>query len=219
MRFFMMFAIVSLSLYSSMMFGVYQKEISELKETIDYVTNPDNIERVIVINENLKSRQDRVYHKIQDIIEFYRYPKYLTNAQLQDVSRIVVKYADRYQVPENLIVSVINTESAFDSRAVSHCGAQGFMQLMPETSNAIAKELRVDKYDMFTFDTNIRFGTYYLRKMLKEFDTAHAVRAYNAGPENVKRGIENGETYSNETILYHIKVMGLYENLVYHEKF
>jgi soluble lytic murein transglycosylase len=41
---------------------------------------------------------------------------------------------------------------------------------------------------------NIRFGTYYLKELLEQFagSRAHAIAAYNAGPDAVKRWMQRG---------------------------
>ncbi len=90
--------------------------------------------------------------------------------------------AVRYNLPEELIAGVIWQESRGNPRAVSHCGAMGLMQLMPET----AKNLGVS--NAFHPGQNIDGGAKYLRQMLDMFGRVdHAVAAYNAGPGNVKK--------------------------------
>jgi soluble lytic murein transglycosylase-like protein len=90
--------------------------------------------------------------------------------------------ARRFDVDPLLITAVIQTESSFNCQAISQKGAQGLMQLMPET----ARELQVG--DPFDPEDNIRGGTMYLRKMLDLFDgdLQLALAAYNAGPTRVK---------------------------------
>jgi soluble lytic murein transglycosylase-like protein len=88
--------------------------------------------------------------------------------------------AHEFDVDPALIAAVIQTESAFQSRAVSEKGAQGLMQLMPDTG----REMGLD--DPFDPAANIRAGTRYLKAQLVNFATAEeALAAYNAGPGNV----------------------------------
>lgn len=103
----------------------------------------------------------------------------LTNRQI--ISQNVQKAAAKYNLPAELINGVIRAESNFKVKAVSLAGAQGLMQLMPET----AKELGVK--NPFDIAQNIDGGAKYLRKMLDRFDgnIRKALAAYNAGPGTV----------------------------------
>jgi len=87
-----------------------------------------------------------------------------------------------------LIKAVIKQESGGKKNAVSKKGARGLMQIMPGTAKEIARELGVEDYDLADPDTNILFGTHYLKKMLRLFDgdAELALAAYNAGPGKVK---------------------------------
>ncbi|WP_028766795.1 lytic transglycosylase domain-containing protein [Shewanella fidelis] len=91
--------------------------------------------------------------------------------------------ASTYQLEPALIRAVIHAESAFKVAAVSKAGAQGLMQLMPET----AKELGVN--DVFHPQQNISAGSRYLAQLLKRFDgdIALACAAYNAGASRVEQ--------------------------------
>jgi soluble lytic murein transglycosylase-like protein len=88
-----------------------------------------------------------------------------------------------YQIPEELIRAVIMVESNYDPRAVSPTGAQGLMQLMPETA------LRMTVRDAFDPRENIFGGTRYLRVLANMFngDLELTIAGYNAGEAAVVR--------------------------------
>lgn len=91
--------------------------------------------------------------------------------------RIIKEAADRYGVDEALIAAVIEAESQFNPRAVSRRGAQGLMQLMPETAASLGVE------DPFSPRENIHGGVRHLRSLMDRFDNnlPLALAAYNAG--------------------------------------
>lgn len=82
-----------------------------------------------------------------------------------------------------LVLAVIAVESAGQTAAVSHAGAQGLMQLMPDT----AKRFGVG--DSLNPKENIRGGVAYLDWLLKEFkgDPVLALAGYNAGEGAVEK--------------------------------
>ena len=106
-----------------------------------------------------------------------------TPLNTKDYKVTVQLMAEKYQVPEALVRAVIHAESAYKVDAVSKAGAQGLMQLMPET----AEELGVIK--PFSAVHNIEGGTKYLAFLLGHFsgDERLATAAYNAGPGAVTR--------------------------------
>jgi hypothetical protein len=82
-----------------------------------------------------------------------------------------------------LVKAIIRAESGFDQRAVSRKGAQGLMQLMPETAGRYAVGDAFDPAD------NIRGGVQYLRFLQDLFPgQLHlTIAAYNAGENAVLR--------------------------------
>jgi len=89
--------------------------------------------------------------------------------------------ARRYGVPEDLFLRLVQQESGWNSGAVSHKGATGLAQLMPDT----AARLGVDETDP---GQNLDGGARYLRMMYDRFgDWKLALAAYNAGPEAVEK--------------------------------
>lgn len=95
-----------------------------------------------------------------------------------------------------LLLSVMREESRFDRKAYSVAGAMGLMQLMPQTAKRLARSLKVDirnKDDIYDVGTNIRLGSYYLSRLIKEFGSQFpALAAYNAGENNVRRWLKRG---------------------------
>lgn len=98
------------------------------------------------------------------------------------VAEVIRRYASHFSLEEALIRAVIKAESDYNPRALSHKGAIGMMQLIPET----ARLMQVA--DPYSIEENIRGGSRYLRLMLDEFGSIDlALAAYNAGPGAVRR--------------------------------
>ena len=102
---------------------------------------------------------------------------------LRDQFDSEIRYAAAmYEVKPELIKAVIHAESLFNPFAVSRVGAQGLMQLMPET----AAHLQV--YRPFDARDNIMGGARFLQYLMGKFDNIeHVLAAYNAGETNVRR--------------------------------
>ena len=101
---------------------------------------------------------------------------------IEEYEGIITQATQRFNVDPSLVKAVIKAESNFDERAVSHKGAQGLMQLMPGTADAM------EVSNPFNPEENIYGGTRYLSLLLKRFgqDRTLAIAAYNAGPEAVE---------------------------------
>ena len=111
-------------------------------------------------------------------------PQEMAQAQRgQDLKSIVNGASTRNQVDADFIASVIRAESANNPQAVSPKGAQGLMQLMPQTANMLGVKNSFDAAD------NVEGGVRYLRDLLLLYnnDMIKALAAYNAGPERVQQ--------------------------------
>ena len=99
----------------------------------------------------------------------------------------------------------MDQESSFNHKTISHAGAIGVMQLMPDT----ARGLGVNPYNT---SQNIEGGAKYLKEMLGQFngDVAKALAAYNAGPGAVKK--YGGIPPYKETQNYVNKIMKEYDD-------
>ncbi len=125
-----------------------------------------------------------------------------------DTGSIATRWADyyavAYRVPRELVYSVIEVESGWQTRAVSEKGAAGLMQLMPSTAAAFGVA------DRFEIAQNIRGGVAYLSHLLRLFkgDLRLVLAAYVSGEERI---LSAGLAYSNaEVFEYVVKVTALY---------
>lgn len=100
-----------------------------------------------------------------------------------ELVRLADDMAAAHNLEARLVRAVIEAESGFNPRAVSHRGAQGLMQLMPSTARRLGVE------DPFDPEQNVRAGTRELRRLLDRYagDVVLALAAYNAGQGAVDR--------------------------------
>jgi len=97
------------------------------------------------------------------------------------VTPLIEGAAKANDLPVPMVRAVIEQESGYHPCAVSHKGAQGLMQLMPDTTG----ELNLK--DVFDPKENIAAGAKYLKQLLDKYkgDNKLALAAYNAGPAAV----------------------------------
>jgi soluble lytic murein transglycosylase-like protein len=100
-----------------------------------------------------------------------------------EIEQLVQSNAATWQVDPALVRAVMANESGFNPKATSKTGAQGLMQLEPETASSLGV---TDAYDP---QQNVWGGTRYLRGLLDRFggDLTKAIAAYNAGPGAVEK--------------------------------
>ncbi|MBX6351939.1 MAG: lytic transglycosylase domain-containing protein [Thermoflavifilum sp.] len=102
------------------------------------------------------------------------------------------------QLDPLLVASVIRVESQFRSEDVSHAGAVGLMQLMPDTARWIAarngRPMVLNNAQLAQPEVNIQLGCLYLRYLVNRFNgnVVAAIAAYNAGPQRVQDWLQNG---------------------------
>lgn len=120
----------------------------------------------------------------------------------------IVKYATQFGVRPNLICAMIFSESHFNPKAGSSAGAQGLMQIMPATGRSIASELGEPFGDLHDPDTNIRYGTWYIKGLLDKYPGREelSIAAYNAGVPRVDRYKDGAGQLPFETVGYIAKV-------------
>lgn len=138
--------------------------------------------------------------------------------------------AEQYKLDPLFLAAIIRTESKFQEGNVSHAGAIGLMQLMPDTARWIADQsgtVYVSPTELAEPAINIRLGSWYVAYLQKRFNgnIVAAVASYNAGPNRVAKWIQEGvwDGSSNhidqipvgETRHYVQRVLYMYEKYKY----
>jgi len=127
-----------------------------------------------------------------------------TREELERYTAIIKTASQSYGVDARLVHAVISAESNYNPNAVSRTGAQGIMQLMPDTARRYGVQNSMDPIE------NIHAGTRYLRDLLAMFKGRLdlALAAYNAGENAVLRS--GGIPPYAETRSYVPRVLGYY---------
>jgi soluble lytic murein transglycosylase-like protein len=158
-------------------------------------------------NGDKRFRMVRKEESTSDYARAAGLPQYVlpTAALIRQYSPIIETAAKTHGVDIALVHAVITAESGYNPRAVSRAGAQGIMQLMPDTAR------RFGVQNSFDATQNIHGGVKYLSELLTMFNGNRelAVAAYNAGENAVIRAGHRVPPYA-ETMHYVPKVLGLY---------
>lgn len=100
-----------------------------------------------------------------------------------EIDAFVREAASKYQLDPDFVASVIEAESNYNPHAISRKGAQGLMQLMPQTAS------RLGVKNAFDPQANVQAGTAHLNALLNQYhnDPIKALAAYNAGSHRVQQ--------------------------------
>lgn len=122
---------------------------------------PDRFEAEVWLTD----MSGRIEHLVSDKLERIR------------ILKAVHANASAQQLPIDIVLSLIETESHFNRFALSPAGAQGLMQIMPFWK----KEIGEAQDNLIDIDTNIRYGSSILRHYLdiEDGDMSKALARYN----------------------------------------
>jgi soluble lytic murein transglycosylase len=135
-----------------------------------------------------------VWLKIDDIRREFIYPK--------KYEEYVEANAKIYDLEEDIIYAIINTESEFNPEAKSEVGARGLMQIMEDTFLWTKSRMREDDgvaySDMYNPELNIKYGAYLFYLLYSEYgDYETALAAYHSGRGNVNSWLSDPENSSD----------------------
>ncbi|QDG53752.1 tetratricopeptide repeat protein [Persicimonas caeni] len=103
--------------------------------------------------------------------------------------KVVAEVAEEFDLPPDLMWSLMRQESRYRPAQISYTDAVGALQMIPKTARKVAKALGVT-YNPRTFpipEVGFRYSGFYLRKLLDTFDglIVPTAAAYNSGPQIV----------------------------------
>lgn len=135
---------------------------------------------------------------------------------------IINRHARQVGINGQIVASLIQAESSFQSRARSPAGAYGLMQITPDTWRHVNKQGNIcsgrhpgecNTQCYYNEELNIGIGTIYLSQMLNKYNgnMVLALAAYNAGPGAVDK-YGDIPPY-DETITYVNRVIGYWYEL------
>ncbi|NJO41422.1 MAG: transglycosylase SLT domain-containing protein [Cyanobacteria bacterium CRU_2_1] len=102
-------------------------------------------------------------------------------------SQSIEQWAQQRQLNPMLVMALIRQESRFEPEIRSVAGAVGLMQVMPDTADWVASQIKLKQYNLENPNDNINLGTWYLDFTHREYSNHSllAVASYNAGPGSV----------------------------------
>ena len=141
----------------------------------------------------------------------------LPERQQRRLAMAIVREARRNKVDPMLVVAVIRCESSFNNYAVSHVGAMGLMQVMPDTGSYLADRagFKLQRHtNLFDSELNVELGTAYLADLIERFGSPErALVAYNAGPGLAKKILAKRDKRERFMAGYPAKVMKEFRRL------
>jgi soluble lytic murein transglycosylase-like protein len=121
----------------------------------------------------------------------------LIREEIEPLAQTVVDEARRHHLDLALVMAVMHVESRFYNFAISPAGAVGLMQILPSTGEELAQRAGIPWHGPQTLldpSINVRLGIAYLRELSDRYrgDLSAALAAYNWGPGQVDRRLEEG---------------------------
>ena len=132
------------------------------------------------------------------IILLLSYRQFYENEYPRLYSEYVEKYSKEYDVDENLVYSIMRTESSFNNNSVSSVGAKGLMQMTDETYFWVIDKMKTKKpknvEDLFLEENNIKHGIYLIKLLTDEYEhTNNVLAAYHAGWGSAQKWLSDPE--------------------------
>lgn len=130
----------------------------------------------------------------------------------KDLAGAIVREALAQNYDPVFVAAVIKSESAFNSLARSHKGAQGLMQIMPKTGAWLADRQSIPRGKLTDPGHNLKLGISYLKQLEAEYGGNRVLTlvAYNWGPGHVASASAGSRRVPGEVMQYAVKILNDY---------
>lgn len=130
----------------------------------------------------------------------------------KDLAAAIVREAVAQEYDPVFVAAVIKSESAFNSLARSHKGAQGLMQIMPKTGAWLADQQSIPRGKLTDPGHNLKLGISYLKQLEHEYSGNRVLTliAYNWGPGHLASASSGGRRVPGEVMQYAVKILNDY---------
>lgn len=156
----------------------------------------------VIAKEDAKKEEKHLY---RDRLAAYitAVNEMVTDEEAAKMVSCMIEQAKTYQLDEKLLMAVAQTESCYNSDAVSIADCKGLMQ----TSDILAAEAGYQSEDLFHPEISIQIGAEYMKRQMENFDddTVLALTAYNQGPGSVYEG--DYDLFYAEQTMEHLKTL------------
>ncbi|HEX4453390.1 MAG TPA: transglycosylase SLT domain-containing protein, partial [Kofleriaceae bacterium] len=127
------------------------------------------------------------------------------NAYPRAYRELVEKYQKLGDNPDGYLYSIMRKESGFDPHDLSYADAQGLLQMIPPTTQRVAKALGIpyDAGKLYEPEYNVQTGSWYIGHLLAKFKTQIPIGAgsFNSGPHPVMKWLDtNGDRDIDELV-------------------
>jgi hypothetical protein len=120
--------------------------------------------------------------------------KKVVQRSTDEVCETVSRAAQTNNLPAPFFIRLLFQESGFDPGSVSHAGAQGIAQFMPETAASVGLKNPFDPLQAIPAAARL------LRNLVDKFgNLGLAAAAYNAGPGRIQNWLSHKSSLPNET--------------------
>lgn len=151
---------------------------------------------------------DVLERKVLNILQ--RYGRPVQNGA--DLAKAIVKEAHAQSYDPLFVAAVIKSESAFNSLARSHKGAQGLMQIMPKTGAWLADQVSLPRGKLTDPGHNLKLGITYLKQLEAEYGGNRVLTliAYNWGPGHVESASTGRRRVPTDVMKYAVRILNDY---------
>jgi len=169
--------------------------------------------RIDILDSSVKVQEKRkmLVKKVRDAIS----ENTTTKLDIRTLNRIaiaVIDYGYTYNLSISGLLAQLSAESDFNPDAVSKAGAQGIGQIMPGTLDYLRMRSKNPMLNPWDVSDGVFMTCFYMAELKTKFGSwEEALRAYNAGPDNVRKVNAGLQEYLQETKDYVPKIQALNE--------